>query len=207
MTGAAGRERELLAANTALLDRARRAEAEAARLREASTVAAKQFRRYQRDHWAKNTAEGNAKARTNREMAERLERALSGEEDKAEQAREDWLRVRHAARVTVQIATERDRQIRVEGWSADHDDSHDRGELAQAAACYAAHAALASRDGLDDATPDYDAAGPPSSLAWPWDARWWKPKDRRRDLVRAAALIIAEIERLDRALTGEPADG
>jgi hypothetical protein len=27
---------------------------------------------------------------------------------------------------------------------------------------------------------------------------WWKPKDRRRDLVRAAALIIAEIERLDR---------
>ena len=48
-------------------------------------------------------------------------------------------------------------------------------------------------------------------FGWPhtWDASWWKPKDRRRDLVRAGALIIAEIERLDRldaarirALTG-----
>jgi hypothetical protein len=34
---------------------------------------------------------------------------------------------------------------------------------------------------------------------WPWLSKWWKPKDRRRDLVRAAALVIAEIERLDRA--------
>jgi hypothetical protein len=34
---------------------------------------------------------------------------------------------------------------------------------------------------------------------WPWDRKWWKPKDRRRDLVRAGALILAEIERLDRA--------
>jgi hypothetical protein len=34
---------------------------------------------------------------------------------------------------------------------------------------------------------------------WPWSVQWWKPKDRRRDLVRAGALIVAEIERLDRA--------
>jgi hypothetical protein len=27
----------------------------------------------------------------------------------------------------------------------------------------------------------------------------WKPEDRRRDLIRAAALLVAEIERLDRA--------
>jgi hypothetical protein len=33
---------------------------------------------------------------------------------------------------------------------------------------------------------------------WPWEDKWWKPKDRRRDLVRAGALIVAEIERLDR---------
>ena len=38
---------------------------------------------------------------------------------------------------------------------------------------------------------------PPSY--WPWEPRWWKPKNPRRDLVRAAALLIAEIERLDRA--------
>ncbi|MBY5804125.1 hypothetical protein [Rhizobium leguminosarum] len=34
---------------------------------------------------------------------------------------------------------------------------------------------------------------------WPWERRFWKPTERRRDLVKAAALIIAEIERLDRA--------
>ena len=33
---------------------------------------------------------------------------------------------------------------------------------------------------------------------WPWGHSSWKPKDHRRNLVRAAALIVAEIERLDR---------
>jgi hypothetical protein len=39
-----------------------------------------------------------------------------------------------------------------------------------------------------------------SPVRWPqgW-AGWWKPKLRRENLVRAGALIIAEIERLDRA--------
>lgn len=31
---------------------------------------------------------------------------------------------------------------------------------------------------------------------------WWKPKDRRRNLVKAGALIVAEIERLDRLASG-----
>jgi len=34
---------------------------------------------------------------------------------------------------------------------------------------------------------------------WPWGKEWWKPSDRRRDLVKAGALIAAEIDRLDRA--------
>jgi len=80
------------------------------------------------------------------------------------------------------IASERKRQIEGEGWTAEHDDAHDRGEMASAAACYC--------------IPIRDPVPPPSN--WPWDAKWWKPKDRRRDLVRAAALIVAEIERLDR---------
>lgn len=36
------------------------------------------------------------------------------------------------------------------------------------------------------------------SFRWPWPSKWWKPKSQRRDLVRAGALILAEIERLDR---------
>jgi hypothetical protein len=39
----------------------------------------------------------------------------------------------------------------------------------------------------------------PKAEFWPWSLHWWKPKSPRRDLIRAAALIVAEIERLDRA--------
>jgi hypothetical protein len=35
-------------------------------------------------------------------------------------------------------------------------------------------------------------------IHWPWDASWWKPKDVIRNLVRAGALIAAEIDRLRR---------
>ena len=40
---------------------------------------------------------------------------------------------------------------------------------------------------------------------WPWDRQWWKPKSRRRNLVRAAALLIAAIERIDREQAREGA--
>jgi len=40
----------------------------------------------------------------------------------------------------------------------------------------------------------------PQEIVSAWAREWWKPKDRRRDLIRAAALIVAEIERLDHAL-------
>lgn len=82
-----------------------------------------------------------------------------------------------------EIAAERRRQIEVEGWTPEHDDQHIRGELAAAAACYAHFGWMARR----------------APTEWPWDAEWWKPKDRRRDLIRGGALIVAEIERLDRA--------
>lgn len=88
---------------------------------------------------------------------------------------------RAARSVADEIVAERRRQVEVEGWTPEHDDAHSHGELAQAAACYALGSRTASR--------------------WPWDAEWWKPTNRRRELVKAAALIIAEIERLDRAHT------
>jgi len=81
-----------------------------------------------------------------------------------------------------EIRNERTRQISEEGWSANHDDMHTAGEMAVAASIYA--------------NPNREKRDPP--VGWPWDLGWWKPKDRRRDLVRAAALIVAEIERLDR---------
>lgn len=93
------------------------------------------------------------------------------------------------------IAEERCRQISVEGWSPEHDDIHTSAQLGQAAACYAMPAGLLElRMTALSAVPVY----------WPWAEFWWKPKDRRSDLIRAAALIVAELERLDRqAARGE----
>ena len=34
---------------------------------------------------------------------------------------------------------------------------------------------------------------PRHSLNWPWYSRWWKPTSDRRDLIKAAALLVAEI--------------
>ena len=86
------------------------------------------------------------------------------------------------------IAAERRRQIDAEGWTPWHDDIHADGELAAAAACY-----IVGGFGTPSFRPN---ALPP--LSWPWSWDWWRPTDRRRDLVKAGALIAAEIERLDR---------
>lgn len=91
-----------------------------------------------------------------------------------------------------EVMAERRRQVEVKGFTAEHDDKHSGG-IAAAAGCYALHS---------DAYPN--AGQPPP--AWPWEAEWWKPKDYRRDMVRAAALLLAEIERLDRAAAKSPAD-
>lgn len=76
------------------------------------------------------------------------------------------------------IAAERSRQISAEGWTLEHDDLHADNSLSKAAACYAVGSLIPG--------------------VWPWGLRFWKPKNRRHDLVRAGALIVAEIERLDR---------
>ena len=83
------------------------------------------------------------------------------------------------------VITERQRQVRVEGWTPEHDDAHHPGELASAGGCYA----LFSRTHPGGMCPG----------EWPWAAAWWKPGDTRRNLVKAGALILAEIERIDRA--------
>lgn len=92
------------------------------------------------------------------------------------------------------IASERHRQIEVEGWTPEHDDEHCYGEMAKAAACYAAGQVVSAIPHEID--PDRGATGYRS--IWPWDHKWWKPKTYRANLVRAGALIVAEIERLDR---------
>lgn len=103
-----------------------------------------------------------------------------------------------------EIADERERQVTAEGWTPDHDDQHSGGTMAKAASCYAlcAGVGLAITDGAEEHY-DFPSAGYMSAAVprppWPWTDEWWKPKDPRRDMIRAAALLVAEIERIDRA--------
>lgn len=97
------------------------------------------------------------------------------------------------------VQAERRRQVEAEGWTPEHDDEHSHGQMARASACYALAGSSAPNDGT---------AALLVSLAWPWDEQWWKPSTARRDLVKACALVLAEIERLDRAAAsqGGPSD-
>lgn len=101
------------------------------------------------------------------------------------------------------IAAERQRQIDKEGWVPSHDDEHADSELAIAAICYAAPRPIYMQNG-------YLCFRDP----WPWEQHWDKrprtnggrvktsdqltPRQRIRQLVKAGALIAAEIDRLQR---------
>lgn len=86
------------------------------------------------------------------------------------------------------IAEERERQITREGYNSSHDDSHDKGEMTDAAISYIMAA-------INVGHPSTQR--PPRE--WPWGEEWWKPSpDMVRNLVKAGALIAAEIDRLQR---------
>jgi len=113
------------------------------------------------------------------------------------------MRDKVTADVLAEIGAERQRQRDAEGWTPEHDDEHTSGEMARAAACYALSAAdtkplLATLGANFAGQTAWSGQVSFVTLLWPWATKWWKPKDRRRDLVRAGALILAEIERLDR---------
>jgi hypothetical protein len=89
---------------------------------------------------------------------------------------------------TLDVLRERVRQIEA-GYDAEHDDMWNENELVLAARDYLTWHAL----GREPAA----ASTPPSS--WPFPRVDWKPSDdARAHLVKVAALLVAEIDRLDR---------
>lgn len=94
-----------------------------------------------------------------------------------------------ASQATKDVLTERERQKSVEGWTEEHDDEHSNAEMSAAAAAYAFNAYT---------TSSFRAYAADPLGFWPWDIEWWKPTTPRRDLIKAAALILAEIDRIDR---------
>lgn len=117
------------------------------------------------------------------------------------------------------ISLERGRQLKIEGWTPEHDDSHNKGEMCAAAIAYAAEGAKIQTQvkvytepqchcgarGMADCTcvllkPTEKWVSP-----WPWEKKWWKPsEDKIKNLVRAGALIAAEIDRLQRLAAKNP---
>ena len=81
------------------------------------------------------------------------------------------------------VIAERQRQKAVEGWTSEHDDKYGKSQLLWASSCYV----------LNTIQPFNRIP-----MDWPWAPEWWKPTGPRRDLVKAGALILAEIERIDR---------
>lgn len=81
------------------------------------------------------------------------------------------------------IAEERLRQFNEENYTDSKDDYYWQRELAIAALCYLRRVIY---------------GGIKCPKVWPWPRNAWNPKSKIRDLVRAGALIAAEIDRLQR---------
>jgi hypothetical protein len=94
------------------------------------------------------------------------------------------------------IAAERERQMAVEGIMPAHDDTHTQAELPRCAMAYLDYNVRRTLSGRLPLPAKHAAWA-----HWPYeDDHYFKPtEDLRRNLVKAAALITAEIERLDRA--------
>lgn len=98
------------------------------------------------------------------------------------------------------IAYERRRQVTEEGYKPEHDDTHEMGELASAAIAYASP--FHSIKALSLISGEHEAD------VWPWHPSEFRPSEtsglpslaRIRDLVKAGALIAAEIDRIQRLL-------
>lgn len=86
------------------------------------------------------------------------------------------------------IAAERQRQIKSEGWTAEHDDTWTQGQLGFAALRY-----------INITLPPSEFDGMAVDL-WPWSEEWFKVAKGGdiRSLVKAGALIAAEIDRQQR---------
>ncbi|WP_218567627.1 hypothetical protein [Pseudomonas sp. AOB-7] len=101
------------------------------------------------------------------------------------------------------VLAERQRQITAEGWTPEHDDEHCCDEIA-ALACYyamppAARLWSAESTGYGDTLEE-------AILPEGWTVKHWDGSEngRRRELIKAGALILAEIERIDRQQSGSP---
>lgn len=105
------------------------------------------------------------------------------------------------------IASERLRQLAEKGYTPEHDDEHQNGEMAEAAACYCLVGKISAENAIIRTFRDNEderGAVLDDYPMWPWGFLWWKPTgDPIRDLTKAGALIAAELDRLLRQSKSE----
>lgn len=90
------------------------------------------------------------------------------------------------------VQAERLRQKRDEGYTLESDLANNKpGELALGAAAYAAQVGTTLR------SPEDVVPGVQPPTLWPFPASSYKQRDPRQSLVKAAAMLLAEIERYD----------
>ena len=88
------------------------------------------------------------------------------------------------------IAQERHRQIEKEGWTQEHDSTHDNDDIAKCGAWYAIPERIRERLRKEN----FDL--------WVWNKKFYKPSkdnssaERIKELTKAGALIAAEIDRI-----------
>jgi len=111
-----------------------------------------------------------------------------------------WISPDCTSKAMIDVFNERIRQHQEEHFDPAHDDQHVKGEMLTAAICYITPAVVTAQLLASGMPPELEGKtdGIARPSMWPWSWEWWKPKDRRRNLIRAAALIVAEVERLDR---------
>lgn len=108
--------------------------------------------------------------------------------DQLDAAQKDAARWNDLSPAAHDMLAERQRQISTEGWAPEHDDKYKPGELLMAADSY-----------ISWNCGEYEPGSVP--INWPWKLEWFKPTTERRNLEKAGALILAEMDRIDRAST------
>jgi len=89
--------------------------------------------------------------------------------------------------ILMEVQEERRKQIEIHGWTPEHDDDHTKRELVMAACAYAGGTGLRKTN---------------DRSIWPWShkakVKVWESGGRKR-LIKAMALLVAEVQRIDRA--------
>lgn len=99
------------------------------------------------------------------------------------------------------IKEERLKQI-AKGYDAGHDDEHRNGEISQAAGCYLSVASAQIRGASAKEFPVEVFLYGEGEFQWPWEEEFYRPDEFAiQNLAKAAALIVAEMERLQRTVT------